>query len=145
MSPQLDQEYVQTGKVRWVFRNFAFLSQDSLNAAEATYCANDQNKFWPFEEKLFANQGAESASTLTRENIKLLAQQAGLDTNVFNTCYDGRKYTSQVTKDSQYAQQSGVTGTPSFFVNSRLYGLQGGTPQDWLANFRKTLDAELAK
>lgn len=145
MSPQLDKEYVQTGKVRWVFRNFAFLTQDSLEAAAATYCAQEQGKFVPFEEKLFANQGAESATTFTKDNMAKWAGEVGMDTTAFSACISSGKYTTQVQKDNQYASQAGIRGTPSFFINGTAYGLQGQTPQDWLVNFRKALDAELAK
>lgn len=145
MSPQLDKEYVQTGKVRWVFRNFAFLTQDSMTAAQATYCAQEQNKFWELEEKLYSNQGAESASTFTNDNLAKWATEIGMDSNAFVSCVTSGKYASQVQKDNQYAQQAGLRGTPSFFINGTQYGLQGQSGNDWLVNFRKALDAELAK
>jgi protein-disulfide isomerase len=139
------KDYVDTGKVRWVFHNFAFLSQDSLNAAEATYCANDQNKFWQLEDVLYANQGAESATTFSKDQLKKLAAQAGLDTAAFNQCLDSGKYTAQINKDSAAAQAIGVQGTPTFFINGQQYGLQGNNGPSILSTFRARLDQELAK
>jgi protein-disulfide isomerase len=145
VGPQIDKEYVQTGKVRWVFRNFAFLSQDSYNAAEASYCAQEQGKFWPLHDILFSNQGAESGSTFSMDNLKRFAKQSGLEESAFNACLDSRKYKDQVTKDNQYAQAQGVQGTPTFFMNGRAINVMDRDPQATINNLRRELDAELKK
>ena len=144
MSPQISKEYVDTGKVRWIFRNFAFLTQDSLNAAEAAYCANEQDKFWPLKEVLYANQGSESATTFSKEQLKKLAKDAGIEPTAFNTCLDSGKYSAQVAKDRQYGEQQGVQGTPTFMINGRPVNVMDRDPQTTLKNFRRELDAALA-
>jgi len=143
VSPQIIKEYVDTGKIRWVFRNLAFLSQESLDAAEATHCANEQDKFWPYHDKLFSI--ASATGIYTRDNLKKLAKDAGLDETAFNACLDSKKYAAQVSKDNQLAEQSGVNSTPSFLVNGRIVMLTGNNEAAWIANFKKELDAELAK
>ena len=135
MSPQLKKTYVDTGKVRWVFRNFAFLTQDSNDAAAASYCAQEQNKFPAFEQALFTNQGSESATTFTKENMATWAGQVGMDVNAFNACVNSGKYTAQVQKDNQYAQTAGVRGTPTFFINGQP--LVGAQP---LASFQTLIE-----
>ena len=145
MSPQLVKDYVDTGKVRWIFRNFAFLSQDSLNAAEAVYCANEQDKFWLLESALYKSQGQESSGTFSKDQLKKLAKDTGLDAAAFNSCLDSGKYGVQVTKDNQYAQSQGVRGTPTFFINGKQYGLQGANADEMAKNFKAALDAELSK
>jgi protein-disulfide isomerase len=149
VSPQIEKEYVDTGKVRLVFRNWPIFSgTDSTNAAEASYCAQDQDKFWPYHDKLFAisteNEGVFSATV-----VKQVAKDLSLDTNAFNTCFDTHKYAAQVTKDKTYgasvAAQKGFTGTPAFLINDTSTGLKGADPTAWIANFKKELDAALAK
>lgn len=145
MSPQVDQNYVNTGKVLFTYRPVAFLSQDSANAAEAAYCANDQNKFWPMHDILFANQGSESATTFGKDTLKQLAKQAGLDTTAFNACIDSGKYTAQVNTDTQAIANSGVQSVPSFVINGQKANLQGTDAASITKNFLATLDAALAK
>jgi len=137
------KEYVDTGKVRWVFRNLSFMSQESLWAAEATHCANDQDMFWPYHDKLFA--APTTAGALSRDNLKRMAKEAGLNEATFNACMDSGKYAGQIAKDNSVAEQSGVNSTPSFLVNGRLVMLTGNSEAAWIANFKKELDAELAK
>lgn len=119
------------------------MSQESLWAAEASHCANDQGLFWPFHEKVFA--APMTAGALSRDNLKLMAKAAGLNDATFNSCMDSGKYAGQVSKDNQIAEQSGVNSTPTFFINGRLVMLSGANEAAWLANFKKELDAELAK
>lgn len=144
MSPQITKEYVDTGKVYWIFREMAFLTQDSLNAAQAAYCAQDQDKFWPFHEKLFASQGDESASTFGKDQLKTFARDLGLDATAFNACLDSGKYAAQVNKDNNYASQQGVNSTPTFIINGKMAQLMAADPARAIQNFRTALDAALA-
>jgi len=144
VGPQVIKEYVDTGKVRWTFRNLAFLSQDSLNAAEATYCAQDQDKFWPFHAKLYASQGSESAATFGKDQLKVIAKDLGFDASAFNACLDSGKYAAQVNKDNTYASQQGVNSTPTFLINGKATNLMTTDPAKTIQNFRNALDAALA-
>lgn len=149
VSPQIEKEYVDTGKVRLVFHNWPiFPGTDSTNAAEASYCAQDQDKFWPFHDKLFAIS-TENDGVFSVDVLKKAAEDTGLDTKAFNTCFDSHKYTAQVTEDKQYgqqvAQQKGFSGTPAFLINDTGTGLKGADANAWIANFKKELDAALAK
>jgi protein-disulfide isomerase len=149
VSPQIIKEYVDTGKVRYVFRNWPIFSgADSTNAAEATYCAQEQDKFWPYHDRLFAIS-SEVTGVYSPDAVKKAAKDAGLDTAAFNTCFDSKKYADQVTKDKAYGQQvasqKGFSGTPAFLINDTATGLKGADAAAWIANFKKELDAALAK
>ena len=92
--------------------------------AEATLCANDQDKFWEYNDKLWENlstsqQQAQTGVDALVTSLKSYASDLGLDTAAFNECLDSDTYASQVQKDSQDAQSYGVTGTPGFFINGR--------------------------
>src|SRR3989338_10732545 len=135
--PQIQKEYIDTGKVKLVYRDFPLSSihPQATPAAEAAECAKEQGKFWEFHDKIFQNQAA-----MNDASYKQWAQELGLNTQQFNDCVDKRKYQSEVTKDYQDGQAAGVTGTPSFFVNG--INIRGAQP---FSAFKTIIDQELAK
>jgi protein-disulfide isomerase len=119
--PLIKQEYIDSGKVKFVFRDFPLgFHPEAQPAAEASECANEQGKFWEYHDALFANQ-----ATLGRDLYLRLAEDFGLDVNQFTQCLDSRKYKEEVEKDFNYGSQVGVSGTPTFFINGiKLVGAQ---------------------
>lgn len=111
--PLIDKEYIRTGKVRMVYRDFPIdnIHKDAEKAAEATQCAGEQGKFWEMHDKLFENQKA-----LTVNHLKRYAKELGLSVDRFNQCLDSGKYAQEVQKDLMDGQEAGVAGTPTFFV-----------------------------
>lgn len=136
----LIKDYVNTGKVKFSFRHFAFLGQESNWASEASECANEQGKFWDFHDYLFKNQKGENQGTFSKENLKGFAANLGLDTLKFNACLDGGKYAKAVTDDTKAGQTAGVSGTPTIFVNGQV--MVGAQPYSVL---KTLIDQELAK
>ncbi|MBN1205113.1 MAG: thioredoxin domain-containing protein [Myxococcaceae bacterium] len=124
------------GKVKLVFRHFPLsFHPEAPKAAEASLCAADQNKFWEYHDKLFANQGA-----LKVEELKKHAADLGLDAARFNECLDSGKKAELVKKDMADGEKAGVTGTPAFFING--VALSGAVPA---SEFKSIIDAELKK
>jgi len=121
--PDLKSKYIDTGLVKIVFRDFPLVQihQYAQKAAEASECADEQNKFWEYHDLIFKNQNA-----LTVNDLKKYAFNLGLDTNQFDSCLDSGKYEDEVKKDMQDGINYGVTGTPAFFVNGKL--LEGAQP-----------------
>lgn len=138
--PQLLKDYVDTGKVKFVYKNLAFLGQESHDAANAALCAKEQNKFWEFHDYLFGHQQGENQGAFSVVNLKKFASDLGLDTTAFNSCLDANKYNSQVQADIAEANQNGFNSTPSFAIDSSpMIGAQPYT------QFKTAIDAELAK
>jgi len=110
--PQIERDYVATGKVRYVFRHFplAQIHPRAVKAAEAAECARQQEKFWPFHDRLFANQKA-----LDRTSLVDHARALGLEMKSFETCLDG-KATSTVLADLNTGARAGIAATPTFFL-----------------------------
>lgn len=109
---QIKSQYIQGGKVKFVFRNFPLpFHENAEKAAEAALCANEQGKFWDYHDKLFANQNA-----LTVDNLKTYAKDLGLDTSKFNSCLDSGTMEATAKKDAADGTSYGVGGTPSFFI-----------------------------
>lgn len=137
------EEYVASGEVYFVYRSVGNLlgSSASVQAAEAAYCAGDQDRFWDYHALIFANQAslfvdttADITPTLTR-----FAEILDMDQDAFQSCLDAGTYADRVEQDEVEARQAGVSGTPSFLVNGRL--LKGNVP---FSSFQSVIEEELA-
>lgn len=144
--PQIEAEYVKTGKVRYVTREFPLESIHPLafKAAEAALCAGDQGKYWEMHARLFANQRALAPSDLTAH-----AQAVGLDQAKFTQCLDGGTKGAKVRRDLADGTKAGVNGTPAFFIGVAdgdsvkvTRTIKGAHP---FASFKEALDGLLAK
>lgn len=138
---QLMKDYVDTGKVRFAFRNYAFLGPSSTVAANAVACANEQGKFWPMEAYLYKNQPPETDTSMyTVANLSQIAGTMGMDATQFQSCLSSNKYSSQVSQDLADGQKAGVTGTPTIFIDG--IPIVGAQPY---SAFKTIIDQELAK
>lgn len=117
--PLMNQSYIQTGKVALVFNHLPNRGFDSMGAALAAQCTNDQGKFWQFHNLLYSNQKAIDSGWVSKENLKNFASQIpGLDIKRFDRCFDSEKYKSLVQKDIDLALSFGFKETPSFIVEN---------------------------
>ena len=123
------------GKIRFVYRNLPLTSihPEAFPAAVASLCAQDQNAFWPFHEKLF------NGVDLGRDIYIQYASQLGLDVPAFTACLTSNKHDNAIMDDSDYAMSIGVSSTPTFFVNG--YPVVGAYPLEY---FKQVIDQELA-
>ena len=138
--PLIEENYVKTGKVRIVFRDFPLgFHQNAQKSAEAAECADDQGKFWQYHDLLF-EKGSGDGTGLAVVDLKKYAQQLGLNVAMFNNCLDSGKYANEVAKDLADGTSYGVSGTPAFFVNGNF--IEGAQPY---SAFQEVIDAELAK
>jgi protein-disulfide isomerase len=114
-------EKVYGKRLRIVFRHYPLsMHKDAPRAAEAAICAEDQGKFWPYHDLLFANQ-----DKLSEDGLKELAAKAGLKKDAFAKCLASGRHAADWKKDADDGRKAGVTGTPSFFINGRmLFGNQ---------------------
>jgi len=117
-----------SGKVRLVFRDFPLteIHPNAAKAAEAGACANDQGKFWPMHDRLFADP-----TKLAVADLKQNAAELGLDAAAFAACLDSGKHAGDWKKSLEEGQRHGLTGTPAFFINGRL--LIGAVPYESLS------------
>ncbi len=134
--PLIEENYIETGEVRYVFRDFPLsFHQNAQKAAEAAECADEQGKFWEYHDKLFGNQRA-----LDINSLKQYAKDLGLNTAKFNDCLGSGKMVSEVQKDFTDGSKYGVSGTPTFFINGiKLVGAQS------YSAFEQIIEQELNK
>jgi protein-disulfide isomerase len=131
--PLIIQNLVATGQARYVFHNYPFLDDGSVNkesdqAANASMCANEQEKFWEMHSVLYANMGAENMGGFSNRRLQAMGESLGLDMGAFNSCLDANKYQAEIQADIDLAQQWGVSGTPTVFVNGRRVGQANTVP-----------------
>ena len=141
--PQLEDKYIKTGKVKFIYRDFPLsFHAGALPAALATECAKEQGKFWEMHDKIFEEQDKQGQGTIqfTSDDLKKWAKDIGLDIAKFSPCLDTQKHKSEVDKDLADGSAAGVSGTPGFFVNGQE--LSGAQP---FAAFAAVIEAELAK
>lgn len=120
VKPKIIEEFVNSGQVRFVFRSFQFIGEESQWAAEAAECANEQGKFWEFYDKLYSSQAGENAGAFQKENLEGFATELGLQTQQFTQCLVSGKYAEKVKAETLEAQNLGLRSTPSVIVNGEL-------------------------
>ena len=137
--PLIEENYIKTGKVRFVYRDFPLdFHANALPAANAAQCANDQQKFKEMHDMIFENQQTWSESATAADAFKDYAKQIGLNMTQYNECVLTNKHALEIRKDLIDGSAVGVTGTPGFFVNGKE--LSGAMPYEI---FKPVLDAEL--
>jgi protein-disulfide isomerase len=139
--PQILADYVETGIVRYVFKDFPLtnIHPQAVAAAEAARCAGDQGAYLEMHDLLFSRQDTWNGRTDTTTIFTEFADSLGLDTNTFSACLENHDHEEAVYADLQEGQELGVRGTPAFFINGFL--LSGAQP---FSTFQQAI-AELAE
>jgi protein-disulfide isomerase len=117
--PQIAETYVTTGEVYYVFRQWPFIGNESHQAANASMCAAEQERFWDYHDMLFANWNGENRGSFSDKRLVAFAEAMNLDMGSFNTCFEDNSYGSDIDQDKADGTALGVTGTPSVFVNGQ--------------------------
>jgi protein-disulfide isomerase len=146
---QLVQTYVASGQVYFIFRSLGlFIGPESQAAAEAAYCAGDENKYWQYHDMLFANNTGENVGDYTTRKLQAFAEALELDMTAFNSCLDSGKYAERVTQDGVDGMEAGINATPSFLMTYTVNGetkskvIQGAQAFD---AFQAEIEAALAE
>lgn len=146
--PLLLENYIDTGKVKLVYRDFPIQSihPNAIAAAVAAECADDQGKYWQYHDKLFENQNQWNKLE-TSEVIDMFGQYAKsleLNTELFDSCLISGKHIEEIKNDLDDGRKYGVTGTPGFFIGNDELGfveVKGAQPFE---NFQKIIDLQLS-
>jgi len=135
----INEDFIKTGKVKLVFRDFPLNGPDSILAAEAAYCAQDQGKYWQYHNELYKNWGGEKTGWITRESLDRFAVAVDLDLVEFNRCLDEHIYQNRVITHYEFGKEIGVNATPSFLIfnDQKIIKIRGNQP---LEVFLKTFD-----
>ncbi|MCU0504185.1 MAG: DsbA family protein [Chloroflexi bacterium] len=116
VEPALLRDLVHTGEARLVFRDFAFLGEESVDAAAAARCAGQQGAYWRYHDLLFASQRGENQGAFGPENLTQLAVFADLDTQAFAECMDGREAHGAALVETEAGRAIDISSTPTFHI-----------------------------
>ena len=139
------KNYVETGKVKMIFKDYNIIGPDSVNASHGAHCANDQGLFWEYHDILYSNWTGENNGWASSENLGKFAQEIGLDMDVWSECMLNGLHSQTILGSNEDARSLELTGTPAFFIigpdgkTTRLFGAQ---PYE---SFEKVFESELEK
>ncbi len=136
---EIETAYIETGKVRFIYKHRIVFGEDSVLAAMAAEAAAEQNKFWPYHELLMRTTLPKGKEPVLAE-LEALAAQIDLDMPLFKASLESGKYRDKVMKDDAEAQALDVDATPTFFINgTRVIGNVS------FEDFRKAIETELER
>jgi protein-disulfide isomerase len=124
------KNYVETGKVKMIFKDYNIIGPDSINASHGAHCANDQGLFWEYHDILYSNWTGENNGWASSENLGKFAQEIGLDMDVWSECMVKAIHSQTILASNKDAKNLELTGTPAFFVigpdgkTTKLFGAQ---------------------
>ena len=143
--PDIVKNYVNTGKVKMIFKDYTIIGQDSINAAHAAHCAQEMGKFWEYHDVLYNHWTGENNGWASSQNLFEFAKQVGLDEKDFNACMAEARHVSIIKGSVSDAKTLGLTGTPGFFIigpDNSVTKLSGAQPYDV---FEEIFKSELQK
>jgi protein-disulfide isomerase len=139
------KNYVETGKVKMIFKDYNIIGPDSVNASHGAHCAKDQGLFWEYHDILYSNWTGENNGWASSDNLAIFAQRIGLDMDVWSECMIDGPHSQTIVNSNEDARTLELTGTPAFFVigpdgeTTRLFGAQP------FETFEKVFESELEK
>ena len=127
---KIKESYIDTGKVNYTYKDFPLNGLDSILASEASFCADDQGKYWEYHNTIFNNWAGERTGWITNNSLLDFAEQSNLDLNEFTECVNGHKYTQKVIENQNFAESIGINATPSFLIfnDEKLVRVIGAQP-----------------
>jgi len=139
------KNYVETGKVKIIFKDYNIIGEDSVKASQGAHCANDQGLFWKYHDILYSHWTGENNGWASSENLTNFAQQIDLNMDEWSECMDEGSHSQIILKSNDDARALELTGTPAFFVISsegKVSKLFGAQPFEV---FKKIFDSQLKK
>ena len=139
------KNYVETGKVRMIFKDYNIIGPDSITASHGAQCADDQGLFWEYHDILYSNWTGENNGWASSENLLKFAKEINLDIDEWSECMINTPHSQTILASNNDAKDLGITGTPAFFVigpDGKVTKLFGAQPYEV---FQKTFEIELKK
>ena len=137
------ENYVVTGKVNIIFKDYTIIGPDSTTAALGAHCAGEQGKFWEYHNTLYNNWNGENNGWAGQENIFRFAEKLDLNMDEFIECNIDKRYEQKISKSSNDARTLGITGTPAFYVIStnsqQVEFISGAQPYDTFEKVFKSM------
>jgi len=139
------KNYVETGKVKMIFKDYNIIGPDSITASHGAHCANDQESFWEYHDILYSNWAGENNGWASSKNLAKFAQEIGLDMDEWSECMVNLVHSEVILASNKDARTLQITGTPAFFVigpDGKTTPIFGAQP---FVVFEKIFETELKK
>lgn len=121
--PDIVRQLVETGKVRWRYRDFPLNSHPFARlAAHSAACADDQGRYWEQHASIYQGQSNWARETEPSGTFRGYAERLGLDLKVYDECMMSAKYAGRIQASYNEGVRVGVNATPTFLIGDRLYG-----------------------
>jgi protein-disulfide isomerase len=120
--PAIEKRLIETGRVRWRYRDFP-LQQHSFArlAAHSAACADEQGKYWEQHDRIYEGQSDWAGARDPAGTFRGYAKSAGLDLGKYDACMESRKFAGRIQASFNEGVQLGVSSTPTLLVGDRLY------------------------
>lgn len=126
----INEKYIKPGDVNFVYKDFPLNGKASILASEASYCAQQQNRFWIYHDMLYDNWGGENTGWITQEALSTFAKESELNLEKFNSCMKNSEFQQKVLNNEQFAKEININATPSFLIfnDTEVYRIIGAQP-----------------
>jgi len=127
---KINEKYIKSGDVNFVYKDFPLNGNPSILASEASYCAQQQGKFWTYHNMLYDNWGGENTGWITQNVLTNFAKESELNLEQFNSCMENSEFRQKVLNNEQFAKEININATPSFLIfdNNEVYRIIGAQP-----------------
>ncbi len=121
------EKYVKNGEINFVYKDFPLNGAASILASEASYCAQNQDKFWEYHNMLYENWAGENTGWITNNVLLEFAKESGLNLEQFNSCMNNSIFYQKVIDNEQFAKKINIDATPSFLIfnENEVYRIKG--------------------
>ena len=128
--PDVRDRLINTGQVRWRFRDFPLYQSHlkSIFAHEGAACAAEQGKFWEMHDQLYYNQGKWVEARNTQKAVREYAKAVGVDLGKYDECVDSHRYQARIAASAKLGESRGVNSTPTLIIDGKL--IPGGLTYD---------------
>ena len=127
---KINDKYIESGNVNFVYKDFPLNGKSSILASEASYCAQQQDRFWTYHDMLYDNWGGENTGWITQEILISFAKESGLNLEKFSSCMENSEFRQKVLNNEQFAKEININATPSFLIfnDNEVYRIVGAQP-----------------
>ena len=127
---KINEKYIKSGNVNYVYKDFPLNGKPSILASEASYCAQQQDKFWIYHNMLYDNWGGENTGWITQKVLINFAKETELNLEQFNSCMENSEFLQKVLNNEQFAKGININATPSFLIfnETEVYRIIGAQP-----------------
>ena len=124
---KINEKYIKSGDVNFVYKDFPLNGNLSVLASEASYCAQQQDRFWAYHDILYDNWGGENTGWITQEVLTNFALKTELNLEKFNLCMKNSEFQQKVLNNEQFAKEINIDATPSFLIfnDNEVYRIIG--------------------